>query len=115
MLISNLSNNLPLTFQNFEKFRKIASIFFSVYSKNNFYILFQKTRRIHINRNPNERPGQFATDRGHAHDRFIQEVINPSEPNLAEKHPRKFFKILEQKLRPIADKRLQDERLVGIN
>ena len=87
------------------------------YSKNNFatYILFQKTRRIHINRNPNERPGQFATDRGHAHDRFIQEVINPSEPNLAEKHPRKFFKILEQKLRLIADKRLQDERLVGIN
>ena len=78
-----------------------------------FKHLFQKTRRIHINRNPNERPGQFATDRGHAHDRFIQEVINPSEPNLAEKHPRKFFKILEQKLRPIADKRLQDERLVS--
>jgi len=74
----------------------------------------KKTRRIHINRNPNERPGQFATDRGHAHDRFIQEVINPSEPNLAEKHPRKFFKILEQKLRPIADKRLQDERLAQL-
>lgn len=74
----------------------------------------KKQRRIHINRNPNERPGQFASDRGVHHDRFIQEAINPSEPNLAEKHPRKFFKMLEAKLKPIADKRLQDERLAQL-
>ena len=43
---------------------------------------------------------------------FIEESINLADTQMAEKNPKKFYKILCQKLQPIADQRAREERQV---
>ena len=67
---------------------------------------------LHLKRNQIEHRKNFARDRGAFHDRFIEESINPADTQMAEKNPKKFYKILCQKLQPIADQRAREERQV---
>ena len=75
---------------------------------------FKIHQSLHLKRNQIEQRKAFARDRGAYHDRFIEESINPSDTQMAEKNPNKFFKILAKKLQPIADARAREERQVNI-